>query len=452
MEVSAKAFQNLLALVESLRQEIVELKCENRMLKERIHELEHPKNSSNSSIPPSQDENRIPKNQSLRVKSGKLSGGQSGHKGHHLKMVEIPDYTVEHIPTACSQCGSSLHDVEPAALTRRQVVELPVVQPVYTEHKGYTKVCRCGHVNRANFPEGVVAPIQYGAGIENLVAYLNVAQYLPYKRIAAMLQGLFNLSLSQGSIKSMMDRVALRSAPIYEKIRQELETALVVGADETGARLNGHKWWLWVWQNAMSTYIAASDNRAFRTVESNFPNGFVRAALVSDRYAAHQKTAASSHQVCTSHLFRDLEYLIELSGSQRAIRFKFLLHDALYLKSIMAEEDCYQVNLARSFIRQRTFKLLEECPTNEHKKLKAFFKKMSKCKDYIYEFLYNHHVPPDNNGSERAIRNVKVKQKVSTFFKSEQGIKNYAIIRSVIDTCTKRKINFLDAEKLIFTL
>ena len=39
--------------------------------------------------------------------------------------------------------------------------------------------------------------------------------------------------------------------------------------------------------------------------------------------------------------------------------------------------------------------------------------------------------------SERAIRNIKVKQKVSGFFKSVQGAKNYVVIRSFIDTATK---------------
>lgn len=53
-------------------------------------------------------------------------------------------------------------------------------------------------------------------------------------------------------------------------------------------------------------------------------------------------------------------------------------------------------------------------------------------------------VPPDNNGSERAIRNVKVKQKISGFFKTEKGAQTFAINRSIIDTIIKSGNNVLN--------
>ena len=46
-------------------------------------------------------------------------------------------------------------------------------------------------------------------------------------------------------------------------------------------------------------------------------------------------------------------------------------------------------------------------------KITAFRKRLIKNRNYIFQFLKHHNVPPDNNASERAIRNVKVKQKVS---------------------------------------
>ena len=84
----------------------------------------------------------------------------------------------------------------------------------------------------------------------------------------------------------------------------------------------------------------------------------------------------------------------------------------------------------------------------QHKKVKTFFKRLIKNHAHIIEFLYHPHVPPDNNGSERAIRNAKVKQKVSTQFKSQTGISNYAIIRSIFDTCTKRGVGIFETSRL----
>ncbi|MGK0316345.1 MAG: transposase [Saprospiraceae bacterium] len=58
-------------------------------------------------------------------------------------------------------------------------------------------------------------------------------------------------------------------------------------------------------------------------------------------------------------------------------------------------------------------------------------------------------VPPDNNGSERAIRNIKVKQKVSGQFRLENGAHQFAILRSVYDTARKNNKKPFDIFNLI---
>ena len=58
-------------------------------------------------------------------------------------------------------------------------------------------------------------------------------------------------------------------------------------------------------------------------------------------------------------------------------------------------------------------------------------------------------MPADNNASERAIRNIKVKQKISGQFKIEQTAQNFAQIRSVIDTIIKNELHVLDGLALI---
>ena len=80
-----------------------------------------------------------------------------------------------------------------------------------------------------------------------------------------------------------------------------------------------------------------------------------------------------------------------------------------------------------------------------HKKECAFVKRLIKNRQSILTFLYINDVPPDNNGSERAIRNVKVKMKISTQFKSFEFAKHYATIRSVIDTTVKNYMGVFNA-------
>lgn len=86
------------------------------------------------------------------------------------------------------------------------------------------------------------------------------------------------------------------------------------------------------------------------------------------------------------------------------------------------------------------------------KELVSFQKRMLKYKDFILTFLYHPKVPPDNNGSERAIRDVKVKLKVSGQFKSWKGLENFLILRSITDTVLKNKQDVLNALNIIANL
>ncbi len=421
-------------------------------LEEEIRHLKHPKDSNNSSIPPSKDENRVKKNQSLRERSGKKSGGQKGHKGSTLKMTSTPDEIIQHTPCQCNGCGSDLSLIKEQLQGRRQEIDIPPIRPKYKEHQIFSKTCSCGHVSYGQYPQGIDNHIQYGPNIVNLIAYFNVGQYLPYARMQSIFNNVFNLKISQGSIQNMLVRFSNKLAPMYEKIRINLEYSNIVGADETGVKVNGDKWWFWTWQNNSNTFITASDNRGYSTIEKSFPSGFINAHLVSDCYSAHLKTPALSHQLCLSHLIRDLNYIIEVSKSFKAVRLKMLLVDALNLKQKIPESQFNKPNLKRTFIRKEIDRLLASDLDGEHKKVKTFFKRMVKLKNYIIEFLYHQDVPADNNGSERAIRNAKVKQKVSTQFKSQVGVINYAIIRSVFDTCIKRDIDIFQTHKLNLAL
>lgn len=70
---------------------------------------------------------------------------------------------------------------------------------------------------------------------------------------------------------------------------------------------------------------------------------------------------------------------------------------------------------------------------------------MIKLKDQLMTCLHHEEVPPDNNGSERAIRNIKVKQKISGQFRSITGAKQFAILRSITDTALKKGQKILPA-------
>src|SRR6266852_2972770 len=133
-------------------------------LQERIKTLERhqAKDSHNSSLPPSSDRFvRVPK--SLRQKSGKKAGGQLGHRGHHLRQVQMPDEILVHPVLCCEHCQHDLRTQPADVPERRQVIDLPTKRLWVTEHRVEEKQCPlCSHLTRAPFPPAVAAPAQYG--------------------------------------------------------------------------------------------------------------------------------------------------------------------------------------------------------------------------------------------------------------------------------------------------
>jgi len=391
----------------ALKLRVKTLEKENQKLKEKLHK----KNSKNSSMPPSKDENRIKSNQSLRKRSERKSGGQPGHKGNVLLAVE-------------NRTGY------------RQVIDIPQIQPIVTQHEIYSASCRCGHTTKANYPKEASSPISYGNTIEATISYLSVRQYMPTKRIEEHLRQLYGLSITEGTIINKLRSYAKKCLPIYEQIRGRIERSNIVGGDETGCVVNGKKMWMWTWQNSKLTYIALSNTRGYKAITDNYPNGLVNAILVSDCWAAQLKTQAKAHQLCTAHLQRELNYLIELGTEKWSIAFLKLIQKALKLKYKILDNPTRNFKKEISNIIAASDQLLAK-NIRGHKKLLALKKRLLKNKDSIWNFLRYQYVPPDNNGSERAIRNIKVKQKISGQFKSFQGGQHFAVVRSVIDTIIK---------------
>ena len=263
-----------------LRQQVVSLEEKVLVLLQRLEGKGVKKDSHNSHTPPSQDKAR--KTKSLLGKSARKSGGQTGHRGHTLEMASVADQVKDLKSSYCQVCGDSLPEVQ-TLLSTRQVVDIPPVRPVYTEYRQYGCRCpTCAHFQRASYPQGVNAPIQYGARLEAYVAYLSVYQYLPYQRLCLLLKDVFGMSVSEGSISNLLQRAARKASPVYEQIQQELQETSYVGSDETGAKVNGENWWVWCWQNVKNTFLKAYPSRGSQTVEETFPDGLPQATIGSD--------------------------------------------------------------------------------------------------------------------------------------------------------------------------
>ncbi len=437
-----------------IEQEYTVLKAENLKIKDRLSKYGHPKNSGNSSVPPSKDENRPKRNQSLREKTGRKPGGQKGREGNTLKMVETPDIIQEHIPDYCTCCGKDISNISFEFAGKHQVIDIPEIKLEVTEHQVFRRVCPCGYVTTGGFPSEANAPVSYGNNIESLIGYFHTRQYIPFKRMQEIFKDVFNTPISEGGIHYLLNKLVHKAGPAYELIKQKLltKTGLAIGADETGVKVAGGKYWAWTWQNDEVTFISITDNRGKKSITQNFKDGFEKAVLVHDCWKSHFNTPALSHQICIAHLLRDMNYLSERYNHKWSKVCKRLFQNALDLKKQMNKVDYYVHNPKRTIIEKRIDRLLNyNLPPND-KELISFQKRLKKYRDYLFTFLYNPNVPPDNNASERAIRNIKVKQKVSGQFKSTNGASGFAVLRSVTDTILKNNQNVLDSLNVIANL
>lgn len=414
------------------------------ILKEELRIARLSKNSSNSSRPPSTDLFKPKRNTvvSLREKSGKKTGGQPGHKGSTLTFCpDEPDEAIIHTPEKCADCGNSLEMVAAQEGQIHQVIDIRIPPRVLINHKSIVKYCKCGKCNKGEFPKGVQGMVNYGPGISALVANLSVRQYVSYERIVEFLEDLFKIHISEGTVANIIKRIAAGCENKIDDIKENLMASEVVNADETGATVNGKKWWMHTYQNDLFTFIGAHYSRGQIAQEAFFPGGLPYSILVHDCLSMQLATPAAGHQICNVHLLRELKSMME---AHPEIEWSFelikLIKDAIKL-----HKDGTTPNRT-SRILNRLKKLLDQNMENAPGKIPAMWKRLNKHKDKIFLFLKypDKKIPPENNAAERAIRNVKVKVKVSGQFKSGGGAEDYAVIRSVIDTANKQKLNIHD--------
>ena len=427
-----------LSVIEELQTIIKDLRAEIELLK-------NGRKSDTSSTPSSQDYGRSNRFNS-RQKSDRKSGGQPGHKGSTLKMSEKPDEIVEHTPKCCKHCGEEFNSETIFRLyERKQEIVIPPIKPKTIEHQSFICTCgKCGTQTISDLPPDLKANVQYGKDIQSLVTYLSVYQYLPSNRIISFLKDIMGLSLSEGTIYNIIKSMSAKAIPVYEAIKEKVAVSKVIGGDETGIKVNGEKAWFWVFQNNLNTYIKAAYSRGYQSIVETFENGFPMSVYVTDSLAAQLKTKTLAKQLCLAHLMRELKNFEQAFKSKWATKLKHIFKEAVEYKKQMREDDYGKANPKVKEFENRLSELLEIDYSKEHRKFKAFIKRLIKNRSSLLTFLYHLEVPPDNNGSERAIRNAKVKMKISNQFKTIDFANHYAVIRSVIDTSLKNSKNVFD--------
>jgi len=449
---------------EQLKQRNKELEAALQAAQQQIAELTAllKQNSGNSHWPSSRDKSRKKKkgSKSLRRKSDKKPGGQKGHPGHTLKMSALPDEIRVHRPATCQHCQQPFTAEQPAvAVERRQVHDLPPLHIVVQEHQAETLCCvHCQQVSQGRFPKEVIAPVQYGSSIRQLVVYLKSEQFIPFERSRRFLADLFDLNLSPGTLQTIIKRSAAQLRPIVDQIKTALAAGDILHCDESGFYVNGERHWLHVAATEQLTCYYPHRNRGSKatTAMGILPDFAGRA--IHDFWSAYYQHKQCQHGLCNVHHLRDLTAIAENNDQPWANRFQWLLLSA---KQVVEQTrlsgatalPAVKVTQIERLYDQLVAKALQANPPptsgwpkgkrGRPKKTKPrnFAERLDEHRQEVLAFVYDFKVPFDNNLAERDIRMLKVQQKISGCFRSAHGAKDFCTIRSYLSTMRKQGIS-----------
>ena len=451
-----------------LRAKLAEAHQQIAQLTERLQQVEGQlaKDSHNSSKPPSSD-GPARQSRSQRKASGKKTGGQTGHAGRTLMQAVTPDEVLPHRPGLCAHCQHSLEGVPGQVKERRQVHDLPPLRLLVREHQMEEVRCpHCQHLNRAEFPAGVEAPVQYGPNVRALAVYLHQYQLIPLARTCELLSDLCECQLSQGTLTTWVEFAAAKLKETVEGIADWLCASRLQHADETGIRIGGKLHWLHVNSTRFLTHLAWHAKRGKQALEAIGIWPRFQGRAMHDRWKSYDHYGCA-HSLCGAHLLRDCTYVAEQEQQPWAAQ----MHDLLVSMAVAAAEwrqrgasavpaqerdewvAQYFELLSSGFAAQPLPKA-EQVPKQgrrgKQSPAKNLLDALLRRAEHVLAFLDNLSVPFTNNLAERDLRMVKVQQKISGTFRSDAGATTFCCIRSYLSTMRKQGHGMLTALAAVF--
>jgi transposase len=474
--------QHAWAANEALGMEVDRLRAENAQLSAQLAQLadrvaaleaEASKDSTTSSKPPSTDPIEPRKSRAERRAEARAAqrrqGKQPGAPGAHLARRH-PHEVVGYRPVSCRGCGSDLSGAEVVGEVRRQVIDLPKVEPTVTDHVAYRCRCACGTETLAPFPPAAKAPVCFGPEVRSLAVYLLDRQHLPVERTAELIADLLGVEVSTGWLCQVQLEAAGKLAPFITELKERLSTEPVLHADETGTRIPTTKHWMHTVCSRLLTLIAVHPKRGREALEDIGVLGAYAGTLVHDGYASYDYLDAAEHAQCHAHLIRHLKEVGKTAHYQAWTSAMI----AVLLAAKTASEKAAATGEARvgrrktAAIGRRYHACLDQAfdllpagppPTRRHQGGWTIYQRqawnlasrMRRDAPDVLRLLDDTRIPADNNPAERSVRMVKLHDKVSGTFHSLQGAEAFATTRSYLQTAAKHGENLLAVLRNLFT-
>lgn len=446
---------------------LAELMEANEQLAGKLAKLEHlvTRNSANSSMPPSKDDDpgKTPPEKPKRQAGGptRKRGKQPGAPGSHLAWREAPDEQRDRFPTGRCGCGAELTAARDLGVVDRyQQHEIPEIRVAVTQYDLHQVECGCGSVHTATRPEGARSgPVGYGPNLASFAVYLMVVHFLPAYRVVALLESLTGAAPSVGFVHGLLTRTAAALTEVHQRIRALICLAYVVCADETPLRVGpkapkpGKKKaerYLLVACTELYTHYLLGDRSLATFRASVLPERTAAGAVVvHDRYVNYDSAefAGLVHQLCTAHLLRDLAgagevYPEAIWPTQIADALRELIHHANRARA--AGHDRLDpavrdrlVTLFRHGVLDGLSHTASGGKRPGERKARLLLQTLRDRQADVLRFAGDLAVPPTSNQAERDLRPAKVQQNISGRLTSEERTRDRYTIRGYLSTAAK---------------
>jgi transposase len=412
-------------------------------------------NSSNSSTPPSKDPNRLKKKR--KKKSDRKPGGQVGRKGKTLIKIDDPDEIID-LKVDRRKLPKG-HKYRTTGFKTRQIFDL-IAQIEVTEYRAEVLTDELGNRYEAQFPEEVTQSAQYGPAVKANAVYMSYYQMIPLARVEDNFHDQLNLPISKGSIHNFGQNAYDRLEEFELWLKQKLRNSSMLHADETGVNINGKNEWVHVLSNEHYSLFHVDEKRGADATDAMGVLQLYSGKLCHDHWKPYFSYEDCLHCLCNAHHLRELESAIE-DDQKWAVRMQNLLlslNEEIDNSGGRLDEDRVQKVLRKyraiikSGEKENPLPVRKKGQRGRLKKSKSLnlLERLRDYEDEVLRFMKDAEVPFTNNQAENDLRMIKVHQKVSGCFRSRNGARIFARVRSYISTCRKQGLSPTDALTMLF--
>lgn len=413
--------------IEKLRKENKKLKEENEKLKRILFIFINPH------TPPSKQifSKKITQNPQ------KL-GAPRGHRGA-TRILPEPTESEEHFIDRCPHCNEILG--KPFDIEERIIEEIPEPQPI--------RVIKhiIAHYNCKNCGK-ITAPIdlpQEGNLGKNLLAQTAIIRYedrLPIRKVMNTLNRQYGLALAHTSILNMIQRVVQKVRNKYHQLTLNIRNAFNVCIDETGIKVFGKQFWIWIFTTASDTFFVIRKSRHCKVVDEVLGENF-EGIINCDGWQAYKTYKTKNEKVliqrCWAHALREVKAIAEKYSETEALHKWFKDIFGKIYKTREKHLSMQRRIRIKSELETKLRRWLNVCKT--YKVMKTVRTKIENGFDDWFTCVIHPEIEPTNNHAERMLREQVVLRKISGCLRNEKGITANETIMSLITTWRQKGLN-----------